>query len=271
MAFPDAVALEYARELKAIAAVVSRELRSAYMPALASLLTRTDGLRLDAADDIKKLSRRARNASTKVTEDAATLAARTLRRTDTFVQNQLRAQSTSRLGVNVFTAEPDLRATLNSFVEENVQLIQSLATDQIGEVEGIARDAVERGRRHETVAKELTERFDISERRAALIARDQIGTANAQLTQARQEAAGVDKYTWQTSDDERVRGNPSGLYPKSDPSHYLLNEQVFSWDDPPESGVDGEHQHPGEPISCRCSAIPYLDDIYANLAAGGSL
>lgn len=253
---PDVVALEYARELVAVAEAVSTELRAAFLPALGGLLREAEGLRLDA-DDPRKLSARARQVAKIMTADAETKARRAAARTDVFVKNQLRALSLGQVGVDVFATDPDLRALNRGFVRENVQLIQSLADDQIGEVEGIVQDAVERGRRHETVAKEIEARFGIAERRAALIARDQIGTANAKLTEARQRAAGVDRYRWQTSQDSRVRDE-----------HEALEGTIHSWDDPPPSGPRGERMHPGEPINCRCNAVPVLDDIYAQLAAG---
>jgi len=256
---PDVVAIEYAHELVAIAEAVALELRASFLPVLGALLREAKGLRLDA-DDPRKLAARARETARRVTADAEVKARRAAARTDVFVKNQLRTLSLSQVGLDLFSAEPDLRQVNRAFVRENVQLIRSLAEDQIGEVESIVQDAVERGRRHETVAKEIEARFGIAERRAALIARDQIGTANAKLTEARQRAAGVDRYMWQTSQDSRVRDE-----------HEVLEGTIHSWDDPPPSGPRGEFMHPGEPINCRCNAVPVLDDIYARLAEDGEV
>ena len=63
----------------------------------------------------------------------------------------------------------------------------------------------------------------------------------------RQQAAGVNEYTWSTSRDERVR-----------PMHAKLEGQRFAYDDPPETTEDGETNNPGEDWQCRCIALPVI-------------
>ena len=41
------------------------------------------------------------------------------------------------------------------------------------------------------------------------------------------------------------------------PKHQELDQKVFSYDDP-DGGDNG--QLPGEPINCRCVALPVIDD-----------
>jgi len=69
------------------------------------------------------------------------------------------------------------------------------------------------------------------------------------VNQHRQTAAGVSRYEWSSSADERVR-----------PRHRELDGQTFSWDDPPVTNDDGDTNHPGEDYQCRCIAVPVLDD-----------
>lgn len=111
-------------------------------------------------------------------------------------------------------------------------------------------------------SKSLTERIQNvtghSFKHAKLIARDQMAKLNSTLAQARQEDAGVTHYVWRTAKDQRVVGNPAGLYPRvSDPAvhgnHYHREGKVFAWNDPPPDG------HPGHGIQCRCYAAPILD------------
>jgi len=97
--------------------------------------------------------------------------------------------------------------------------------------------------------------FNTARKRARIIARDQIGKLNGQLIKKRQTQLGIDSYIWRTSLDERVRGNPSGRYPKAVPSHFAREGKVFNWDTPPEGG------HPGEAILCRCTAEPYIEGV----------
>ena len=110
----------------------------------------------------------------------------------------------------------------------------------------------------------------ISYRRARIIARDQTAKLNSALTQGRMADAGIETYIWSTSEDERVRGNPTGLYPKALPSHYVMNGKVCRWDDPTvwlENGEwvkragDAPYLHPGMDIMCRCVAIPNWDEL----------
>ena len=96
----------------------------------------------------------------------------------------------------------------------------------------------------------------ITKRRAKMIARDQTSKAISQLNQARQSDAGITSYTWRTSEDERVVGNPDGLYPKGNRKHndhFIRNGKTFEWSKPPQDG------HPGDAIQCRCVAIPIID------------
>jgi SPP1 gp7 family putative phage head morphogenesis protein len=107
---------------------------------------------------------------------------------------------------------------------------------------------------------QLQDEFQVSKSRADLIARDQVLKLNSQITRTRQTSAGIKRYTWTTSGDERVRGNPNGLYPDSDRDHWSLDGRTFSWDAPPVvNPKTGETAHPGEDFQCRCVATPVLD------------
>lgn len=50
--------------------------------------------------------------------------------------------------------------------------------------------------------------------RASVIARDQTAKLNSDMVEARQEDAGIAEYEWRNAGDQRVVGNPAGLYPK---------------------------------------------------------
>lgn len=78
--------------------------------------------------------------------------------------------------------------------------------------------------------------------RYQLIARDQTAKLNAYLDRLRQEQAGIEKYRWLTSRDERVRDR-----------HRQYEGQIYSWDKPPSDG------HPGEAVQCRCLAIAIVE------------
>lgn len=161
----------------------------------------------------------------------------------------------SATGVDLSGAlqDEDLADEFALMVRRNASLIRSLSDDVYHRVERTVTQAVLDGTRPKELARTLTEQFGIMGRRANLIARDQIGKATGDLNRLRQEQARIEKYRWSTSLDERVRGNPAGLYPKARPSHWAREGKIFRWDDPPSDG------HPGHPVNCRCVAIAVLD------------
>ena len=69
----------------------------------------------------------------------------------------------------------------------------------------------------------------------------------ALINELRQRDLGIRQYVWRSRDDGKVRS-----------SHAQYDDQVFSWDDPPEGG------HPGQAFNCRCHAEPYVQDQVAS-------
>lgn len=132
--------------------------------------------------------------------------------------------------------------------QANIDLIVKAGRDYAQDVEDIFSDPDTIGMSVEDLKDLLFERGNVSESRAELIARDQTLKLNGALNEIRQTNAGVKRYTWSTSGDERVR-----------PDHASLDGQECSWDDPPLEGIDGEKLHPGEDIQCRCVALAITD------------
>lgn len=127
--------------------------------------------------------------------------------------------------------------------------IAGATEEQARAVAASVENAVARGTRAEALAETLQDELGISQRRAELIARDQILAANAALTRQQHQDAGVDEYEWSTSGDDRVR-----------PEHEHANGKIFRWDGSgaPAAGVKGASAHPGEAILCRCVALPHF-------------
>ena len=136
--------------------------------------------------------------------------------------------------------------TLERATRDNVALIESIPAEHFDKIEEAVASYWTGGTRWESLAGRIKEIGDVTDSRARLIARDQTSKMNAAFNQTRQTGLGIETYTWQTSSDERVRE-----------SHAELDGETFSWDDPPD--VDGEPANPGEPINCRCVALPNID------------
>lgn len=128
--------------------------------------------------------------------------------------------------------------------QENIDLVVKAQRAYAQGVQDIFGAPENQGLRVEELQAMLQERGDVSESRAELIARDQTLKLNGAITEIRQTNAGVESYTWSTSNDERVRDE-----------HAALEGQTFSWDSPPEVG------HPGEDFQCRCVAVPVIEEL----------
>lgn len=154
------------------------------------------------------------------------------------LNRQLAAAVGHDLSINVF-ADPRMQARLEAFAAGNVQLVKNVPQRFLDEVGTRVVQGLRTGRRAEDLEQEIQDRFGLAESRARLIARDQVGKLYGELNKARQQDLGVEKFTWRTVGDERVRDE-----------HEALDGKVFAWDDPPDEGI------PGEPINCRCTAEP---------------
>ncbi len=135
------------------------------------------------------------------------------------------------------------------WIRKNVDLIQVEPRVQRA-VEHVLSKPLAEGVRVEDLKQQLQERLGIEARRAELIARDQTLKLAGQLQQARQTQAGIRRYVWTTSEDERVR-----------PDHAKLDGTVQSWDSPPiVDSRTGRRAHPGGDFQCRCNSDPVLEE-----------
>lgn len=104
------------------------------------------------------------------------------------------------------------------------------------------------GYRSSSFIKELEHDFQMSHSKAKFLARQETALLMSQFREERYKSAGVRRYRWSTSGDQRVR-----------PYHKRLNGQIFSWDNPPIVDAYGHRAHPGQDFGCRCIAIPIID------------
>ena len=145
------------------------------------------------------------------------------------------------LGVDVITGDAALQTSMRVWEAENIALIKSIPEQAVSRLQGQITEAVRRGQSLASLTSQIKEEFGVTDRRAKLIARDQIGKLNGQITQYRQQDIGVDSYKWRGILDQRERQE-----------HVLREGKVYAWDKPPDDG------HPGEPVRCRCTAEPVL-------------
>jgi SPP1 gp7 family putative phage head morphogenesis protein len=181
---------------------------------------------------------------------AARLAASRIRGASIGIADKVQRHNKSefkRLGIDV-RKEPSLARQINRWRDENVDRVGSLLEFERDELAGI----LERGwgKTIPELRATIEERLQVSTAKADLLARDQVLTLNGQITQERQQAAGIISYVWSTSNDERVR-----------PMHEDLDGETFDWDDPPVTNEAGDTNHPGGDYQCRCVAAAILPEL----------
>lgn len=146
---------------------------------------------------------------------------------------------------------------VENWIRQNVSKIQSIPSEYLTDVENIIRWGYETRQPKVNVYRRLEKYIGLSRSKAVMIARDQLGTLNYQMTRYEAESAGCGKYIWITKRDNRVRD-----------SHKELHGTVQKWSDPPAMWYmtksrgrvyTGRFCHPGEDYCCRCVAKPVFD------------
>lgn len=256
LAYPDLIQRRYEAILRKWARGNAERVAAILAPALAWAEAQEAGARDDGPIDwLKSLLEKARKT---IFASLGPLKVQILgiaKDIDTQNKNAVNRQFREVLGLDPVKSPAQL-ATLKSWEQQNRILIRNNLNGEIGKLKNRVIEAVRSGTPTKKLAKAIEQFGDVSESRAVLLARDQVGKLVGQITRERHEGLGVTSYIWQTSKDERVVGNPAGLYPTSanarHGNHWEREGKVFKYSDPPEDG------NPGEPIQCRCVAIPVI-------------
>jgi SPP1 gp7 family putative phage head morphogenesis protein len=166
-------------------------------------------------------------------------------------KDQWRQLIRSQYGVSPTKEDPDrFNALMAQWAHNNALLIKDIPTKTMIQIQNATIDALQSGRSTDDMTSDvydiMSERLDVTDSRARLIARDQVAKLNGALTQQRQRDIGVEGYIWRTVGDERVRD-----------THEEVDGQFFTWDNPPSETDDN---HPGEDYQCRCWAEPVLPE-----------
>lgn len=260
---PTTISLEYAQALTAAVARLQAMVRERVLP-----LLRTDAMRQDAPsatdgeinDTIEEIGAEWwKKEGAKLEKLAGTTADRVsihqaeeLRKqfSSASVQMGLRQRPSARAGQA--PKLPLLRNALVEFQKENVSLIKSIPEKALGRLQDVLTSGQAKGRTPEQIARDIEGEFEVTKRRALLIARDQTMTLSEKLNRERQKAIGVTEYTW------RARSGPEGDG-KNRPMHLALHGTRQKLNTPPVVDSLGNRAHPGVQITCRCTAEPILD------------
>jgi len=156
-----------------------------------------------------------------------------------------------------FTVKFRMTRTMNDVLQATigaqVGFIKSIVSEHLSEVQGLVMRSVQEGRDLGTLTTQLEERYSVTRRRAALIARDQNNKATASMTRVRYQELGIEQAIWMHSG--------GGREPR--PTHVAfsagrLNGPIFNikdgWLDP----AVNERVWPGTLINCRCVSRPIV-------------
>lgn len=137
---------------------------------------------------------------------------------------------------------------ISAAVTENTKLIKSIASEYLDDVAGIVNRGVMAGRDRHQIVTDLRARYGITQRRAALIARQECRNATVALNKARDLDLGIEEGIWVHSG--------GGKHPR--PEHVKAGRERLRFKLSQGAYIDGEWIMPGEQINCSCSYRPVL-------------
>ena len=247
-----AVQNDYMMQLKKLVDRMNKDVQLALMPALKSSESKYRGYTADSwLDDImRSMNNLKKQYSSTVLESFAELVSRRFVKQ---ADNYNKRKSAVSFGINALGAD-STQDYLKFAIHNNVSLIKSIPTQFFGDIESAVLNGINDGASYKDLQDIIERRYNVTESRARLIARDQTAKVNGQLTATRQVDAGIDKFEWLTSDDERVRDSHKDL--EEDETEH--GRGVYLWSQPPR-GLKGRRIIPGFEFQCRCVAIPVVD------------
>jgi uncharacterized protein with gpF-like domain len=145
-----------------------------------------------------------------------------------------------------FHMSHNMQNAYDAVIGEQVGLIRSIASRHLTQVETLVMQAVQAGRKLDVLAKLLHEQYDVTKRRAALIARDQNNKATGTLNRQRRLDLGMTQAKWRHSGAGR---HPRPEHVKADGDIYEITKGMY---------LDGSWTWPGYEINCRCFDNPVI-------------
>lgn len=141
----------------------------------------------------------------------------------------------------------------HAVVSEQVNLIKSIPSEYLKDVSTSVWQSVMNGGDMAKLSKDLQKNYNVTARRAAIIARDQNNKAKAVIEQTRRQELGITEAIWRHSSGGKV---PRPSHVAHDGKRYNI---ATGWYDPDE----GAYIWPGTLINCRCTSkavIPAFED-----------
>lgn len=245
--FPMAIVRDYYHELREIVKEMEKETLNEWDKRMKAIVKRMDA----PADDLESILDKLRTKHQITTEEAESIATDMVKKTRKFSINQVDDQIEAIAGVRPTLRHPRMSNAIQTTIKENVRLIKTIPEKYHDEVERVVHQGVLEGVSTSKIRDNIVDAGRKTTNNGMLIARDQTGNVMSTITKERQTQAGVEHYIWRDSGDNRVRS-----------THESFDGERYSWK---EGSPEG---HPGEPIQCRCIAIPDEEEVLNNFGQG---
>lgn len=155
---------------------------------------------------------------------------------------------------------------LNGWIENNYTLIVSNAKKYITQINTLTEQAIVSGLSPKTLKEQIKKATEsLSDKHCKLLARDQMGKLNGQISQAQSQELGLELYVWSTSMDDRVRESHQlmeGLLCRYDDATVCSYDNGKTWVDRPSGAVK---LNPGQDIQCRCVGLAFYPELEAEM------
>lgn len=127
--------------------------------------------------------------------------------------------------------------------------VKNWAEDEVLKLRKFVSEEAFKGRRAESIAKEIEHSFKVSRNKAQFLAKQETSLAMQKYKELRAKRVGSKGYIWRGAMDERERHD-----------HKLLEGKFITWDNPPVTNLKtGARNHAGQDFGCRCDMRIVID------------
>ena len=181
------------------------------------------------------------------------------------------------LGISV-EMTPELSQRLMDDYTNNMNLnIKNWTPEQTGRLRNMIEENALAGYNRLELQQRIAAEYGTTMSKAKFLARQETSLFVSTVRDERYSDAGIQFVKWSTSQDIRVVGNPSGLYPEPSPghgNHFELNQKICKLNDPSvyaenitearkgkwksKDMIGAGHSHAGIEFNCRCTYVPIV-------------
>jgi len=265
--YPKAEEIKYRNELLRFVKTIEQGINTYIIPVVKSMDKHLDDIRHDDfIDDLEQALENVRDfirphellLISKLMPIARSLGNYTTKQVFNSLKNKVEVDL-NNLAVDIFSTRisPSLEERYKVFALENVILIRSIEEQLLSSVAVIVTESYKSGFSTKDITDQIYSRFDVSENRAKLIARDQIGKLHSKIIQDEAASLNINYYVFSDSDDERTRASHHAMHNKickfNDQTVYKDSLQDKEWKK--RSSISAVELHPGIDYNCRCNFI----------------